>query len=128
MNNNLLLKIDTYLIENDISGIQLYLKDIELIDKTSDDSTVSNSYYTNYASELDNGWIVASNYIESANLSIMYFEKDNDKKIQQNTRIISLNSFGYTSKSSQPRIVKESGAFVSRVVDVVDNQVICVEF
>ena len=112
-----------------ISGIQLYIKDVKLSNKTSDQPDLETYFYTNYnKSKLGEGWIVASNYFEDEDLSIIYLEKDNDTKIKRNDGIFSLNTFSFTEKGDLPSILKSSGNFISRVVDVMDNEIITIDF
>ena len=106
--NKLRLTIDTSQIPGNISGLQLYLEGIKLKEKTSE-----TSFYTGHPE-----WIIASNYIENENLSIMYFESIGSARISNSGTEEVLNDFEYVEELGNPIVVTSKNDFSSVIVNI----------
>lgn len=99
-----------------VSGVQLYIKGINLSKHTNPVAGQLDSYYTTMP-----GWIVAANTISAAdNLSIVYLEKDTGSAISNTDPVVTLR-FNYDTIQTNVYPTKTSGSYTSMVVDVDSN-------
>ena len=117
--NTLSLRADFSQMKAPIGGIQLYIKGIQLENKTTKTGYLSPSE----KNELLRDWIVATNNIKD-DISIVYLETNSEtNQLQPNIGSIELCKIKYNNTINDIKFYSDD-EFTSQIVEITDNDVI----